>query len=212
MMLPYSVRLTTPLTISPTRSLNSSYCRLRSYSRTRWTITCLAVCAAMRPKSIGGSWSTRKSPTLDFGLELARDLDRDLGVLVLDRFGHLRPARQPHLAGLAVDVGADVVLVAVLGAAGLLDGLLHRLEHFLALDRLLARDRVGHQQQFGAGDGSVHGVLSTFAISWAASGGRRRSGRQSTRAWPAMSAGAVRPRCRLEPQPRGCRRRRARCR
>src|ERR1700733_4379596 len=66
--LPYSVRFTTPLTISPTRSLNSSYCFLRSYSRTRCTITCLAVCAAMRPKSIGGSGSTRCSPSLISGL------------------------------------------------------------------------------------------------------------------------------------------------
>ena len=64
------MRFTTPLMISPTRSLNSSYCRLRSYSRTRCTITCLAVCAAMRPKSIGGSGSTRYSPSLISGLNL----------------------------------------------------------------------------------------------------------------------------------------------
>src|SRR3712207_7338165 len=39
--------------------------------------------------------------------------------LLLD---HLGPALQLHLAVLAVDEGADVLLVAVLGAAGLLDG------------------------------------------------------------------------------------------
>ncbi len=61
--LPYSTRLTMPLMISPTRSLNSSYWRSRSASRTFWTITCLAVCAAIRPKSIGGSGSVMKSPT-----------------------------------------------------------------------------------------------------------------------------------------------------
>src|SRR4051794_10573389 len=66
--LPYSVRLTMPLTISPTRSLYSSYCFLRSTSRTRCTITCLAVCAAMRPKSIGGSGSTMNSPAWMPGL------------------------------------------------------------------------------------------------------------------------------------------------
>ena len=43
-----------------------------------------------------------------------------------------------------------------LARAGLLDGLLHRFEHFLALDRLLARDGVGDEQEFGAGNGGVH--------------------------------------------------------
>ncbi len=56
-----------PLTISPTRSLYSSYWRSRSASRTFWTMTCLAVWAAMRPKSIGGSGSVMKSPTCASG-------------------------------------------------------------------------------------------------------------------------------------------------
>src|SRR5205809_646842 len=60
--LPNSTRLTRPLTISPTRSLNSLYWRWRSASRTFWTITCFAVCAAIRPKSMGGSGSVMKSP------------------------------------------------------------------------------------------------------------------------------------------------------
>ena len=63
MTLPYSTRLAMPLMISPTRSLNSSYWRSRSASRTFWTITCLAVWAAMRPKSIAGRGSVMKSPT-----------------------------------------------------------------------------------------------------------------------------------------------------
>jgi hypothetical protein len=66
--LPYSTRLTVPLTISPMRSLYSSYCRSRSASRTFCTMTCLADCAAMRPKSIGGSCSAMKSPTCASGL------------------------------------------------------------------------------------------------------------------------------------------------
>ncbi|MCY1298726.1 hypothetical protein D9M70_482250 [compost metagenome] len=68
MTLPYSTRLTVPLTISPTRSLNSSNWRSRSASRTFWTMTCLADWAAMRPKSIGGSGSAMKSPSLASGL------------------------------------------------------------------------------------------------------------------------------------------------
>src|ERR1700735_5160157 len=93
---------------------------------------------------------------LDFRLKLAGDVDRDLRFLVLDRFHRLGPARQAHVAGLAVDRGADVLLVPVLGAAGLLDGLLHRLEHLLAVDRLFPRDGIGDQEQFGAGNGGVH--------------------------------------------------------
>ena len=93
---------------------------------------------------------------LDVRLELPGDVDRDLGFLVLHRLDRLGPARQAHVAGLAVDGGADVLLVAVLGAAGLLDGLLHRLQHFLAVDVLLPRDGVGDQQQFRAGNGGVH--------------------------------------------------------
>ena len=68
MTLPYSTRLTWPLTISPMRSLNSSYWRSRSASRTFWTMTCLADWAAMRPKSMGGSGSAMKSPTWAAGL------------------------------------------------------------------------------------------------------------------------------------------------
>src|SRR3712207_1544007 len=74
--------------------------------------------------------------------------------LLLD---HLGPALQLHLAVLAIDEGADVLLVPVLGAAGLLDGLLHRLQHLVALDHLLARDGVGDLQQLGARDGDIDG-------------------------------------------------------
>ena len=42
-----------PVISSPTRSWYSSYIMWRSASRMRWRITCLAVCAAMRPKSSG---------------------------------------------------------------------------------------------------------------------------------------------------------------
>ena len=42
-----------PVISSPTRSRYSSNIMSRSASRIRWRITCLAVCAAMRPKSSG---------------------------------------------------------------------------------------------------------------------------------------------------------------
>ena len=50
----FSTRLMVPTTISPIRSLYSWNCLSRSASLTFWEITCLAVCAAIRPKSIGG--------------------------------------------------------------------------------------------------------------------------------------------------------------
>ena len=48
-----------PVTMSPSRPAYSSYFISRSASRMRWRITCLAVCAAMRPKSVGVSSHSR---------------------------------------------------------------------------------------------------------------------------------------------------------
>ena len=42
-----------PVTMSPSRPAYSSYFISRSISRIRWDMTCLAVWAAMRPKSSG---------------------------------------------------------------------------------------------------------------------------------------------------------------
>ena len=127
MTLPYSTRLTTPLTISPMRSLYSSYCRSRSASRTFWTMTCLADWAAMRPKSKGGSVSAIASPTWAAGLRLRASesgISRDV---VLDLVVHDEEmAGQAHLAGLRIDLGVNVGLRAVARARGLGDGVLHR--------------------------------------------------------------------------------------
>ncbi len=82
-----------------------------------------------------------------------------LGFFVFDRVDDLGPAGQADIAALAVDRRADVLFVPVFGAAGFLDGLFHRLQHFLAIDVLFARDGIGDQQQFGAGDSGVHGDL-----------------------------------------------------
>ena len=51
MMLPRSKRRTMPVMISPLRSLYSLKTFSRSASRTRWMMTCFAVCAAMRPNA-----------------------------------------------------------------------------------------------------------------------------------------------------------------
>ena len=147
MTLPYSTRLTVPLAISPTRSLNSPCWRSRSASRTFWTMTCLAFCAATRPKSSGGSDSAIRSPTLASGLRRIASATRDLGRLVLDGVDHLQHAGELGLAGLRVDLAADVVLAAVAGFRRLLDRVLHRRDDDLAVDRLLARHGVGDLQE-----------------------------------------------------------------
>ena len=66
--LPYSTRFTMPEATSPTLSLYSSYWRSRSASRTRWTMTCFAVCVAILPNSTGGNSSLRNSPISASGL------------------------------------------------------------------------------------------------------------------------------------------------
>ena len=83
-------------------------------------------------------------------LGLARRFQVRLGDLVLHLLRHLDVARQPDLAGRAVDGGADIVLVSVFRAPGLLNRLLHGFENLFALDSLVAGDGFGHLQQFGA--------------------------------------------------------------
>ena len=53
-MSPFSKRFTVALTTSPMRWLYSPKMFSRSASRTFWKITCLAVCAAMRPSTSVG--------------------------------------------------------------------------------------------------------------------------------------------------------------
>ena len=71
--------------------------------------------------------------------------------------------------------------MAILGAAGLLDGLLHRLQHLLALDHFFARDGVGDEKKLGAGNCGVHhgvsqsGFLAVEVASISASVSTRRA-------------------------------------
>ena len=84
-------------------------------------------------------------------------------LLVVDHGHHPRDGR---LAGLRIDVHADVVLGAVARAGRLLHRLLDRLDDDLLLDRFLARDCVGDLQKFepvGGNAAEGHGVYSGFA-------------------------------------------------
>ena len=106
---------------------------------------------------------------LGLGVQALGFDERDLGRLVLDGLGHLAKAQQADLAVAAVDLGADVVFLAVFGAARLLDRLFHRLQHLVAIDALVAGDGVGDLQQFGAGvgDSAFHGFPGVLSNRWA---------------------------------------------
>ncbi len=83
---------------------------------------------------------------LGFGIALARLVDDDLGERVLDQLDDLEASHQANVAGLAIDFGANVVLLAVLALAGVLYGLFHGLENGVAVDAFLARHGVGNLQ------------------------------------------------------------------
>ncbi len=87
---------------------------------------------------------------LRFGIKALRCFERDLGRLVLDGLDDLAEAQQTDLAVAPVDLGPDVVFLAVFRAPGLLDGLLHRFQHLIAVDAFVARDGVGNLQQLVA--------------------------------------------------------------
>jgi hypothetical protein len=115
--------------IVPARSLNSSYWRSRSASRTFCRITCLADCAAIRPISTGGTSSTNCRPPWDRPDTAwpARRSSRPGSSPAL-RLDHGAHAGEGRAAGLAVDRHANVHLgaVAALGGAG--EAFFHRLD------------------------------------------------------------------------------------
>ena len=69
--------------------------------------------------------------------------------MILGLLDHFEHAPQAEVAGLAVELGANVVLGAIAGAGGALDRVLHRLDDDALVDQLLARDRVGDRDQLG---------------------------------------------------------------
>ena len=101
-----------PLTTSPTRSLYSAKMFSRSASRTFWKITCLAVCAAMRPStSVGFGNSISMS---DFGfvavelLRLRRARSRWPGSVT--SVDDLLDREEIDLAGLRVEARLQVLV------------------------------------------------------------------------------------------------------
>ena len=92
-----------PVISSPTRSWYSSNIMSRSASRMRWRITCLAVWAAMRPKSSGVT--SRSSIWSRYCIEPLRV---ELGLLRLAHLARLGVDRR--LAGLLLDLGEQLLL------------------------------------------------------------------------------------------------------
>ncbi len=84
---------------------------------------------------------------LRIGLDPTGLVERQLRCFVLDCLDHLAVAGELDVAAHPVDRGANVVLMPVFGATGLLDRHLHGFQDLVALDSLLAGDRVGHLQE-----------------------------------------------------------------
>ena len=93
------------------------------------------------------------------GVVAASLIEGDFTGVVLDLIDHEEVAGQAQRAALRVDLGVNVGLGAVAGAGRLRDRLFHCLDDDLAIDHLLAGDRLGDLQEFepiGADDS--HGV------------------------------------------------------
>ena len=90
-------------------------------------------------------------------LQLLRALDVDLLEIIVDRLDHFDDAPQAQIAGVRIELRADVVLGAVARAGGALDRVLHRLDHDRLVDHLLRRDRIRDRDQFRAVCGDCRG-------------------------------------------------------
>ena len=75
---------------------------------------------------------------------------RELIFNQLGRFHDLDVAGQGYSARNAVNMRANVMLMAVFGTASFLNGLLHGFQHFIAFDSLVASDGLRDLQKLGA--------------------------------------------------------------
>ena len=166
------------------------------------------------PAEIDGRKLIRQE-VADFGIRLlpARRLDDDLRGLILDGLDDLAVAGQRDVAGPMIDVGPDVVLLPILRPRGLLDRLLHGLQHFVPLDVFLAGNRVGNLQQLTQGTTPFtipqrQRRLTVKAIRPPVSDRAQRPDRRLTPAWPSGSAETATRIRRLRPRSAHPRRRR----
>ena len=87
---------------------------------------------------------------------LARLFDGNLHRLVLDLVGHFEVTHQRDRAGLAIDLRANVVFLAVFALAGVLNRLLHRIDHDVGVDPFFPRHRIGDLQNFNPACAGIH--------------------------------------------------------
>ena len=147
MTLPYSTRLTVPLTIWPMRSLNSSILPvalglahlLHDHLLRRLRGDPAELEGRERLGDVIAGLSRR--------VALARIFDADLRRGIVDRVGDQKMPRDPQFAGLRIDLGMDIGLEPVARTRRLGDQFLHRRDHDLPVDELLARHRVGDLQK-----------------------------------------------------------------
>ncbi len=84
--------------------------------------------------------------------------EEDLRRFIFDQVDDEQEAREAHFAGLRIDLGADFRLLPVAGAGRLLHRIFHRCEDDLAVDRFLARDRIGDLQKLEPIGADGHGI------------------------------------------------------
>src|ERR1700728_114150 len=96
---------------------------------------------------------------LSRGVLLLRFGQRHLRRLVLDLVDNEQKPGKPDLAGLRIDLRADLGLLAVTRTRGLLHRVFHRRQNDRSIDRFLPRDRVDNLQQFKSVGANGHDSL-----------------------------------------------------
>ena len=98
---------------------------------------------------------------LSLSVEPLRRGQWNVSSFVLDDIDDFAEAKEADFTRATVDLGADVVFLAIFGAAGFLDRLLHRLKDLVLVDALVARHGIGDLQQFGpsVSEGAFHRFL-----------------------------------------------------
>ena len=114
----------------------------------RCIIACLAVWAAMRPKFRGVTSTSTVSPSCAFGLSRRALVEVDLVLRVGDVLYHDEIGQSSDVAGLRIDVDAQVARGADALLRGGEKGVRNRLEQDLALDSALPLQVVQHGNKF----------------------------------------------------------------
>eukprot|EP01133_Synstelium_polycarpum_P028154 gene28153-biopygen23903 len=81
-------------------------------------------------------------------IAVARGIHADLRHRIFNIFDNFQQALQLDLAGLGVDIGADIGFLTVTRTRGFLKGIGHCRNDDLAVNRLLAGHRIGDLQKF----------------------------------------------------------------